>query len=228
MKTHKRRNAPQAHIFAGESEGLPLVRFLNSNDQGKPREDIAEALVTFRQVREAVAGQLDEKKDLLDAFAAAGDAIEKIQQVSSLLGKYKFRPVLSPYPTGGYSSVVNSKSMLDRNSISFRWVPAWTDAANPYHEDYGPGAAILDLMRLVEKGLLSAVKQCICGTWIFARFPQAQHCSVKCRVKAHRSKPGWKDKRREWRKSNRVVRERLESGGREAAKKSAKRHGGRR
>jgi len=204
MKTPTSRyRQPQKHTFAGEAEAKSLMQWLNSKDGGQPRKDVAEALTLFRSVLEGM--EASGKKTLFEAMRAYPDAAVKSQLAHGLLAKYTFRPSLRPQPGA---------------ETSFRWLPAWEQADAFIIKErlggYGPAQAVLGIMRLCEKGLVSRVKQCSCGKWIFARLPQERHCSGKCRVAAHRAKPEFAERRREWRRSNRRVHEVLESGGRRA------------
>ena len=184
--------------------------WLNSKDAGQPRADIAEALTIFQEVQ----GLMNEsgKNNRFDVMVAHPDVIVKTQRVQGLLANYTFRTALMP----------------DINSCSFRWFPAWEEAdrfiSDLHFGKYGLESALLAIMRLAEKGLLSRVKQCnaplpknlglgICGKWIFAKFPQEQYCVGSCRSRGNRAKPGWREDRREWRRANRKARELLESGG---------------
>jgi hypothetical protein len=197
MTKHKSRfEAKSKHTFAGQAEGEPLVEWLNSKDAGQPRADIAAALTLLREIREEI--ERTGAKTRWDAVMRP-EIIEKANSMQGFLARYTFRPALMPD--------VDSQ-------VSFRWFPAWTEAdqliMGVRFGRYGPEHAVLGIMRLTEKRLLDRVKQCRCGRWIFAKFPQEQHCSPACRLKAHRSQPNWKERRREWQKGNRVVHKHLD------------------
>jgi len=67
----------------------------------------------------------------------------------------------------------------------------------PNEELYDDSDAVLDLLELARQGLLERLKQCPCGSWIWARFSHQRFCSAKCREKEFRSSLQWKEHRRQ-------------------------------
>ncbi len=58
---------------------------------------------------------------------------------------------------------------------------------------YGEESAVLDLVKLLEIGVLSGVRKCRnCGKWMFARFSHQHFCSSRCRERHFQSSPEWK------------------------------------
>lgn len=209
MKNPQRRYKPRKHNFAGEAEARPLVRFLNSTESGQ--SDIAEALMLFREVVEAI--RKTGKRTKFEARTTDPEIVPKAQRMHGLLARYLYRPSFD------YD--------IEAASVNFRWLPKDNEASDRFIQHvkygigpYGPESAIPDLLRLSEMGLLSRIRRCACGKWFFARFPMGQqHCSGNCRVAVHRAKAAsrraaasWKERRRIWARNNREVNKRLDSG----------------
>jgi hypothetical protein len=206
--TNTRRPDTRTRHFAGEAEGNALVQYLNSDGEGQPRADLAEALQCFREVREAISRS--GKHDLLEVFR--DEAMQaKIQNVQTLLSQYPFRPVLAP----------------SIKSYSFEWIPTWVDLdaymlsklKGPYKLEH----ALVDVMKLVNMHVLTSVRQCRCGKWIFP--PKVKHCSESCLQDAYRSSPEWLAYRRDWAKRNRAAEKALAAGAIKRVRRGEARHG---
>jgi len=54
------------------------------------------------------------------------------------------------------------------------------------------------VIRLMEQGLLSSIRKCMCGKWLVARMKKQTFCSTACRQAEFRSTERYKAKRREY------------------------------
>lgn len=64
-------------------------------------------------------------------------------------------------------------------------------------EESAEVAAVMCALQLAQQGHIDNVRGCSCGTFFVAGRIDQQHCSTKCRVKAHQSSEEFKAKRRE-------------------------------
>lgn len=70
------------------------------------------------------------------------------------------------------------------------------DATNRSPAEQAEAGAVLSTVLLAQRNQLQDVKQCSCGSYFVAGRIDQNHCSVKCRVKAHQSSDEFKEKRR--------------------------------
>jgi hypothetical protein len=63
----------------------------------------------------------------------------------------------------------------------------------------GPGCTdnqvIQELTWLMPRDI-NRIRECECGRWLFARFSHQRFCSARCRERAFKSSPEWKEYRR--------------------------------
>jgi hypothetical protein len=64
-------------------------------------------------------------------------------------------------------------------------------------EEKAEVAAVMSALQLAQQSQIDNVRECSCGTFFVAGRIDQQHCSTKCRVKAHQSSEEFKAKRRE-------------------------------
>ncbi len=64
-------------------------------------------------------------------------------------------------------------------------------------EENAEVSAVMCVLQLVQQSHTDNLRACLCGTFFVAGRIDQQHCSTKCRVKAHQSSEEFKAKRRE-------------------------------
>jgi hypothetical protein len=196
MKSARRR-----YTFAGASEGLPLVEYLNRRPKSQDQVNIKGVIIEWRELSEL--WEHSGKLHPLDAMHAT-DTLPQLAHLQRLLEQYPFVVRLMP----GVGPVPTTTKLVPNNPLDEEALSKWKIGG-----PYTPYVAIQDIMTLVKKGLLDRVRECTCGQrWIYAKSPQERHCSGKCRVAFHRAQADWKGERREWRKGNQAARKQLASG----------------
>jgi hypothetical protein len=217
MTNSKRRfKKHRKHTFAGQSEGVPLVEWLNSPNQDAERDEFANILRLSGEIREQVKARgMKSVSDFLDNR----DLAEKNHELNGLLALYPFRLIHNPDIGEGasfdYLPFLTPKSAWAKQSEH-----AAINREHGIKLPYSAALAFADMMVLGEKGLLSSVRQCFCGKWIFAKFPQEKHCCPQHRLEAHRAKPDFEKRRKEWRKGNHGARKALAQGALKRARRS--------
>jgi len=106
------------------------------------------------------------------------------KRILATLRRYKFSP----------GAIVS-------NEIFLQWVPysgpdgryrwPWRSFAGGYDD----ARAVLDLVWNHGRDA-HRIMECNCGKWFYAKFEHQKYCSSKCREKAFRSTPEWKEYRR--------------------------------
>jgi len=83
--------------------------------------------------------------------------------------------------------------------------PRWTPISGPegrFKRRWPPVAGEYDDVQAVYELTwnngdgLTKVRECSCGRWFFVKFSHQKFCSARCRDKANKSSPQWKEYRR--------------------------------
>jgi hypothetical protein len=147
--------------FSGQSEGEPLVEWLNSGKKRKPQTRVIELL---RLLAESVRVQIPMQGGIPGSYWVARPFYRKIAR---LLSRYRFTPDLRLTYQG------------------YLLGPSWRLPS--MKEPYDERKAIWAIIRLVERGRVSAIHECDgCGMWIFTKKSDHATCSDKCRARKQR------------------------------------------
>jgi hypothetical protein len=147
--------------FSGQSEGEPLVEWLNTGPKRKPQTRIIKLL---RLLAESVRVQKATQGGIPGAWLVARPFYRKIDRV---LSRYQFTPNLK-LTWQGY--------LLE---------PSWK--LSGLSARYDERQAVWAIKQLAERGRIGAIHECDgCGKWIFTKKSDHATCSDKCRARKQR------------------------------------------
>ena len=147
--------------FSGQSEGEPLVEWLNI--KGKPQARVIELL---RLLAESVRVQKATQGGLFGGWRVALPFYRKIDRV---LSRYRYTPDLRLTWQG------------------YLLGPSWK--LPRLFARYDERRAVWAIIRLAERGRISAIHECDgCGKWIFTKKSDHATCSDRCRARKTRNR----------------------------------------
>jgi len=181
MPRIQRRGTYNSREFSGEWSSIEVLRWLNADEDDSDRRKVRQLLrnvrfVTGDLVRDLEGTWVPRSKD---AFSLARE------NISRLLSKYKFAPLLKPVP--GMTICQWTPVSGPRGKFKRRWPPQ--------DNKYDDVEAIYDLVTLPQ-GCIVRILECVCGKWFYRRFSHQRFCSGRCRDKAHKSTPESREYRR--------------------------------
>jgi hypothetical protein len=149
--------------FSGQSEGEPLVEWLNSGKKRKPQTRVIELL---RLLAESVRVQIPMQGGIPGASSVARPFYRKIDRV---LSRYRFTPDLKLTYQG------------------YLLGPSWR--LPRMFDSYSERKAVWAIIRLAERGRISAIHECDgCGKWLFTKKSDHATCSDRCRARKTRNR----------------------------------------
>jgi hypothetical protein len=192
MFIHKSHGTEErTRTYGGEEDCRALLIWLNDESTDAGRDRVRKILQLFNTIREydeirqqgcrRHGASSTSKDDFLrfSAFMAKGYDRE-VRELQRLLRRYQYYPLLLPF----------------KNGSSWSPVPKGNKYAHGWAIEYDDANAVFDLAALAENELLTRLRKCTCGKWLFARFNHQRFCGAACREKEFRSSPTWKEYRR--------------------------------
>lgn len=165
-----------------------VLDWLNAPIDDPGRQRFRELLRNVRVTVSNWVEQIDEDDGLpVLAYVGSIPQYKRAQRkMISLLKRYRFIPLM--YGRAGRIWYQWTPISGPDGRFKRRWPP--TDGKCDDVQ------AVYQLMGLAFGRGADRIRECDCGKWFFARFSHQRFCSTKCREKAFRSSPEWKDYRR--------------------------------
>jgi len=182
----KRPKQHAPHAFAGQQEGMHLVKWLNKEELpriGANREELRAELRGEARTRKRIDRLIRDMNASAEIFIRTGKPdTELADRIDRELARYPLRvQQVHVEDQGKYKTLAEPK-----------WTFGWTST--------GARAAemIFAIVRLGERGLLGRVRNCTrCGRWFYAKFNHQRFCGKKCQILHYQTSEEWKSRRRE-------------------------------
>lgn len=172
-----------AHIFAGQSEGEQLVKWLNDEEApriGASRQELHGEARTRKQISRLIS-DLNESAETFLAEGKSNPALN--ERIDSEFARHSLRvKALHPQDTGKHKTFAAPK-----------WMFGW-------YSNTGSRVAemIFAIVRLGERGLIARVRICAkCNRWFYAKFNHQRFCTNRCQLLHYQTSEEWKARRRE-------------------------------
>jgi hypothetical protein len=186
------------HKFVGQVEGTALAEWLNRKRHvAKEVKKVSEIISQLRALngsgetvselfakkmqKAQTTGQRSVSFDISD-FTPSAQYIAVLRRLDRLLAGCWMRPRIVEH---------------EKHETTFGWV---------YRPKRAEGVHLL--MQLMALNLGDRIRICErsgCNRWLFARFPQERFCSKQCGSRHRQSSEGRKEKRREWYRARKVL-----------------------
>lgn len=173
--------------FSAEKDCRRVIEWLNEGQDDPGRTRIRQLLTNIQVLSSNWVEVLDED-DGEPALAYRGPRAEYVRArkgVFHLLRRYKFSPLIFPFA----SRMITQWTPISGPGGRFR--RRWPPVAGEYDDVQ----AVFELTWNKGEGL-TKIRECRCGKWFFVKFSHQKFCSSRCRDKANKSSPLWKEYRR--------------------------------
>lgn len=158
-----------------------LLQWLNQKEHDVGRGRIRSLLRNVRIVTSNWALVTDEDGGAWEYLGSKDAFLRAAKEILLSLRRYRFSPLMTPF----------GPTMLRQ------WVPVsgpdgkFSRHWPPIDRKYDDVQAVYEL-----DGSIERIWECECGKWFCRRFSHQKFCSSKCREKANKSTPAWKEYRR--------------------------------
>jgi hypothetical protein len=127
------------------------------------------------------------------------DLVSVLSELQSLRKNHKGMNDQRPEDFAGVNGVLRRYPWVVELVAIGREGPLFADFPAPDSSDF-TSLHMRMVVKLARLQLLGQLRQCVhCEAWFFAsRNPKARYCSTACRQAEHRSKPGYKEKNRDY------------------------------
>jgi hypothetical protein len=159
-----------------------LVELLNGNTLTATSKQRVERIIQLLRFQRGYESQLTTRLRLRDQVASdlyVTSLIECNIELNRRLMTYNVIPQIHPLGT----------------APTLYFLPAQSKGHSPEKE--AEVGAVMCALQLAQQSQIDNVRECLCGTFFVAGRIDQNHCSVKCRMKAHQSSEEFKAKRRE-------------------------------
>jgi hypothetical protein len=189
MKNPERHGTEKKRQF-GSSEKIAAhtLAWLNDDAKDTARERIRRLFRDVRIISSDWKPEIDpDDGEEIAAFRGDKKAYAKAAyRIAITLQKYKFWPGIMFF--GGLITQWTPHSGPDG-----RYRRRWPPLAGAYDDCQ----AVLNFFAWNNGRDAHRIRECNCGKWFYAKFDHQNYCSSKCREKAFRSTPMWKEYRRQ-------------------------------
>jgi hypothetical protein len=206
MPIHKRLGIDTPREYTGEEDCRELLEWLN-----KPVNDAEHKRVRslLDNILHLLSGwELKDKLSTKPSTAIVGPFIKNFPHREDQVLEYvrdDFEVIISREIDSVCRRYIYFPQFFPMGQYLKGLGPVWWSVASNsrkyalgWAKKYDEMRAVFDLNQLAKDGLLTRIKKCVCGRWLFARFEHQRFCNASCREKAYRSSPAEKKKRREW------------------------------
>jgi hypothetical protein len=187
MPIPERRGTDYKRQFSSESHCQRAIDWLNDGADDPGRRRLRCLLRNIRVLKSNWVRVTDENGETGIVYQGSSEEYQRAnKQVFRLLRRYKFSPLV--LALGGL--------------LIPQWVPIMGPDGRfkrhwpPIAPEYDDVQAVFELTWMTDGEGLRKIEECGCGKWFFIRFAHQKFCSARCRDKANKSSPQWKEYRR--------------------------------
>jgi hypothetical protein len=173
--------------YSNEKTGKRIVEWLSDPSTDRPRNrirnllhDLHDMARSWELVDDGDGGAFQLRENRVQTF------LKIARRVSHLFRSYKFYPLVWPFGPG----LIQQWAPITGPDGTFK--KRWPPIAGEYTDNQ----AIYELTWLMANHDILRIRQCDCGRWLYARFRHQRFCSAKCRDKANKLTPKWREYRR--------------------------------